>query len=135
MPKEEDWREKFYHSRWGGVRIPIPSDQQTLSHHDDDNDDDVDDDYGDDDDSISPIITIILHTDVIIPTIQTPHHTTSSSYSQIVIKFIPIRFIALATHSDHLSPGHLSHLLLLLKVEEAKEVGDPRIGRDVGLPT
>ena len=84
MPKEEDWREKFYHSRWGGVRIPIPSDQQTLSHHDDDNDDDDGDHDGDydddDDDSISPITTIILHIDIIIPTIQTSHHTTLSSY-------------------------------------------------------
>ena len=56
LPEEEDLREKFYHSRWGGVRIPIPSDQQTLSHHDDDNDDDVDDDYGDDDDWLIMIL-------------------------------------------------------------------------------
>ena len=33
----------------------------------------------------------------------------------------------------YLSPGHLCHLLLLLKVEKAKEVGDPRVGRDVRL--
>ena len=33
----------------------------------------------------------------------------------------------------YLSPGHLCHLLLLLKVEKAKEVGDPRVGRDVWL--
>ena len=33
----------------------------------------------------------------------------------------------------YLGPGHLCHLLLLLKVEKAKEVGDPRVGRDVRL--
>ena len=34
---------------------------------------------------------------------------------------------------SYLGPGHLCHLLLLLKVEKAKEVGDPRVGRDVRL--
>ena len=35
---------------------------------------------------------------------------------------------------SYLGPGHLCHLLLLLKVEKSKEVGDPRVGRDVRLP-
>ena len=34
---------------------------------------------------------------------------------------------------SYLGPGHLCHLLLLLKVEKAKEVGDPRVGGDVRL--
>ena len=54
---------------------PGPSDDN------DDDDGDHDGDYDDDDDdSISPITTIILHIDIIIPTIQTSHHTTLSSY-------------------------------------------------------
>ena len=41
----------------------------------------------------------------------------------------------LVGHSDqHLGPGHLCHLLLLLKVKQPKEVGDPRVARDVRLP-
>ena len=34
---------------------------------------------------------------------------------------------------SYLGPGHLCHLLLLLKVEKAKEIGDPRVGGDVRL--
>ena len=99
-------REKFYHSRCRatGARIPIPSDQQTLS---------------------PTTIIIIIH-------LSYCYHTTSNSYSQICPQ---INSLPLVGHSDHLGPGHLCHLLLFLKVKESKEVGDPRIGRDVRLPT
>ena len=37
-------------------------------------------------------------------------------------------------HLPPLRPRHLAHLLLLLEVQEAEEVGDPGVRGDVGLP-
>ena len=53
----------------------------------------------------------------------------SHNFKQFLSKFFSNPFF------DHLGPGHLCHLLLLLEVQESEEIGDPRVRRDVRLPS